>query len=127
MSGNVGKPLVTTNQDRCKACCTCVRECPAKAIRIHRGKAEVLPERCVGCGNCVKTCNMKALLVRSSAELFDAVLSSGVESSAVIDPAFPAEFTGMDYRVFVGMVKSLGFTYVNEGAFGADLVAERYR
>lgn len=127
MSRNAGKPLVTTDQDRCKACYTCVRECPAKAIKIHLGKAEVLPERCVGCGNCVKICNMKAKMVRSSAELFDAALSSGSESAAIIAPSFPAEFTEMDYRVFIGMVKALGFTYVNEVAFGADLVAERYK
>jgi len=28
----------------------CVRECPAKAIRITQGQAEVMEERCVGCG-----------------------------------------------------------------------------
>lgn len=127
MSKNTGKPLVTTDQDRCRACYTCVRECPAKAIKIHLGKAEVLPERCVGCGNCVKVCNMKAKIVRSSVELVEEILASGTEICALIAPSFPAEFTEYDYRVFLGMVKALGFAFVNEVAFGADLVADRYR
>ena len=127
MPRNAGKPLVTTDQEKCKACYTCVRECPAKAIKIHLGKADVLPERCVGCGNCVKVCNMRAKTVRSSMGLFAEAMSSGAEVSAIVAPSFPAEFVEYDYKVFLGMIKALGFTYVNEVAFGADLVAERYR
>ncbi|MCX5684286.1 MAG: 4Fe-4S binding protein, partial [Planctomycetota bacterium] len=41
-------PLVTTIRERCRVCYTCVRECPAKAIRITTGQAEVIPERCIG-------------------------------------------------------------------------------
>ena len=50
-------PLVTTIKERCRVCYTCVRECPAKAIRIVEGQAEVITERCIGCGNCVKVCS----------------------------------------------------------------------
>ncbi|MFP4663916.1 MAG: 4Fe-4S binding protein, partial [Bacteroidales bacterium] len=48
------KPLVYTIKDRCKMCYTCVRECPAKAIRIINGQAEVIQDRCIGCGNCIR-------------------------------------------------------------------------
>ncbi|HRT89379.1 MAG TPA: [Fe-Fe] hydrogenase large subunit C-terminal domain-containing protein [Bacteroidales bacterium] len=42
-------------------------------------------------------------------------------------PSFPAEFQEItDYRVFVGMVRSLGFSLVAEVSFGADLVAHRF-
>ena len=54
------KILVTTIPDRCRVCYTCVRECPAKAIRIINGQAEVMHERCIGCGNCVKVCSQDA-------------------------------------------------------------------
>ena len=37
-------------------CYTCVRECPAKAIRIVEGQAEVVAERCIACGNCARIC-----------------------------------------------------------------------
>ena len=36
-----GTPLVSTIQERCRVCYTCVRECPAKAIRIADRQAEV--------------------------------------------------------------------------------------
>ncbi|MCY2923982.1 MAG: 4Fe-4S binding protein, partial [Planctomycetota bacterium] len=36
--------LVKTIKERCRVCYTCVRECPAKAIRIADGQAEVIAE-----------------------------------------------------------------------------------
>lgn len=42
--------LVSTVKERCRKCYTCVRECPAKAIRIAQGQAEVIVQRCIGCG-----------------------------------------------------------------------------
>ncbi|HOX08056.1 MAG TPA: 4Fe-4S binding protein, partial [Planctomycetota bacterium] len=38
---------MTTAPERCRVCYTCIRECPAKAIRISGSQAEVLPERCI--------------------------------------------------------------------------------
>ena len=62
------KHLVTTIKERCRVCYTCVRECPAKAIRIINGQAEVMPERCIGCGNCVKVCSQNAKVFRNETE-----------------------------------------------------------
>jgi len=124
-SGKV--PLVTTIKERCRVCYTCVRECPAKAIRIAEGQAEVVPERCIGCGNCVRVCSQHAKQVLSStAEVAD-LLSGSDPVAAIVAPSFPAEFTDMDFRRVVGMIRAMGFTFVNEVAFGADLVAARYR
>ena len=48
--------------------------------------------------------------------------------AAIIAPSFPAEFSDIpDYHVLIGMIKSLGFEYVAEVSFGADLVADRYK
>jgi len=38
-------------------CYTCIRECPAKAIRVKDGQAEVIPDRCICCGNCLRVCS----------------------------------------------------------------------
>ncbi|HNY09713.1 MAG TPA: [Fe-Fe] hydrogenase large subunit C-terminal domain-containing protein, partial [Tenuifilaceae bacterium] len=47
---------------------------------------------------------------------------------AIIAPSFPASFPDVaNYQSFVGMVRALGFDYVTEVAFGADLVARRYK
>ncbi|HOT49944.1 MAG TPA: 4Fe-4S binding protein, partial [Candidatus Hydrogenedentes bacterium] len=60
MRQNLDKAFITTIKERCRVCYTCVRECPAKAIRIVEGQAEVIPARCIGCGNCVRVCSQQA-------------------------------------------------------------------
>ena len=59
---------ITTIRERCRMCYTCVRECPAKAIRVVTGQAEVIAQRCIACGNCVRGCSQRAKQVRSSVE-----------------------------------------------------------
>jgi len=120
-------PLVTTIKERCRVCYTCVRECPAKAIRIVEGQAEVVNQRCIGCGNCVRVCSQNAKLVMSSREAAAELLGSTARVAAIIAPSFPAQFPETDYRRVVGMVRALGFELVIEVAFGADLVAREYR
>jgi len=121
------KPLVTTIQERCRVCYTCVRECPAKAIRISAGQAEVIAERCIGCGNCVRVCSQNAKHVLSSVDDVKHILEEGNPVAACIAPSFPAEFIDIEPQQLIGMVRALGFRFVNQVAFGADLVAQRYR
>ncbi|MDP3463435.1 MAG: [Fe-Fe] hydrogenase large subunit C-terminal domain-containing protein, partial [Bacteroidales bacterium] len=122
------KQLVFTVKDRCRVCFTCVRECPVKAIKIINGQAEVISERCIGCGNCVRVCRQEAkTYLRQTAEVLE-LLRNKKRTAACIAPSFPAEFTEIDdYRTFVGMVRQLGFDYVTEVAFGADMVALEYK
>ncbi|MBS4056014.1 MAG: 4Fe-4S dicluster domain-containing protein [Bacteroidetes bacterium] len=122
------KQLVFTVKDRCRVCFTCVRDCPAKAIKIINGQAEVISERCIGCGNCVRVCRQGAkTYLRLTSDVLE-LLQSGKRTVACVAPSFPAEFTEIaDYRKFVGMVKMLGFDYVTEVAFGADMVAIAYK
>ncbi|MBN1918406.1 MAG: 4Fe-4S binding protein [Verrucomicrobia bacterium] len=119
--------FVSTIKERCRVCYTCVRECPAKAIRIADGQAEVLPERCIGCGNCVRVCSQRAKRVPSATGEVNALLAGEERVAAIIAPSFPAEFPGLNHRRLVGMLRALGFDLVNEVAFGADLVAARYQ
>lgn len=126
MAPSIATPLVTTIREQCRVCYTCVRECPAKAIRISGGQAEVITERCIGCGNCVRVCSQHAKKVLSSIAEVEGLLASGETVVACLAPSFPAEFEGLGYRQVVGMVRALGFKLVNEVGFGADLVAQRY-
>ncbi|MFO7790159.1 MAG: [Fe-Fe] hydrogenase large subunit C-terminal domain-containing protein, partial [Bacteroidales bacterium] len=109
-------------------CYTCVRECPAKAIRIIDGQAEVIYDRCIGCGNCVKVCTRKVKNFRKTHTRVQHLLQSDKPSIALVAPSFPAEFNEFaDYRTFVGLLKKTGFEQVVEVSFGADLVAKEYK
>jgi two-component system NtrC family sensor kinase len=121
-----GEGLVTTIKEKCRMCYACVRECPANAIRILDGQANVIPERCIGCGNCIRVCSQKAKHVASDIEKTFAMIASAQPVAAIIAPSFPAEFTDVEGGELVAMVRGLGFDSVHEVAFGADLVARQY-
>ena len=87
--------LVTTIKEHCRVCYTCVRECPAKAIRISEGQAEVLSERCIGCGNCVRVCSQNAKEVLSSISEVELLLAGKSKVAACLAPSFPAEFADL--------------------------------
>lgn len=125
---NTGRELVYTVKNRCRVCYTCVRECPAKAIKIINGQAEVIHERCIGCGNCTKVCSQGAKMFLHTFEHIERVLDTGGHNIAIVAPSFPAEFEELtDHRQLVGMIRALGFQVVSEVSFGADLVAAEYR
>jgi two-component system NtrC family sensor kinase len=120
--------LVYTIKELCRTCYTCVRECPAKAIRIVGGQAEVIDERCIACGNCTKVCSQGAKVFLNTTDRVRKLLESGSDVAAIIAPSFPAEFSDVsDHLTLTGMIRSLGFKYVAEVSFGADLVADRYK
>ncbi|MDK2841120.1 MAG: hypothetical protein PWQ17_625 [Anaerophaga sp.] len=120
--------LIHADPDKCNLSLTCIRVCPAKAIRIIGKHAEILPSRCIGCGNCVTMCSQNAIDVRDEKKMVQDLLEGDVPVAAICDPTISAEFVDItDYRKFVGMIRALGFTYVMEGAFGVDLVSFRYR
>jgi signal transduction histidine kinase/iron only hydrogenase large subunit-like protein len=119
--------FVQTIKERCRVCYTCVRECPAKAIGISDGQANVISERCIGCGNCARVCSQGAKKVLDGTEQVKHLLGRGEPVAALIAPSFPAEFEECGYDKVVGMLRALGFSYVHEVGFAADLVALRYR
>jgi iron only hydrogenase large subunit-like protein/nitrogen-specific signal transduction histidine kinase len=120
--------LVYTIKELCRTCYTCVRECPAKAIRIVGGQAEVIDERCIACGNCTKVCSQGAKVFLNTTDRVIKLLETSSNTAAIVAPSFPAEFQEYtDYRNLVGMIRALGFKYVLEVSFGADLVADRYK
>ena len=122
------RQLVFTEKDKCRVCYTCVRECPVKAIKISDGQAEVIHERCIACGNCVKVCSQGAKVFLRTTDAVSELLNSGDKVAAIVAPSFPAEFGDIEnYKDLVGMIRALGFDYVNEVAFGADMVAQEYK
>ncbi len=121
------KSLVYTVKGRCRVCFTCVRECPAKAIKIINGQAEVISMRCIGCGTCTKVCSQGAKKYIYCTPQVISLLESDDITIAAVAPSFPADFDKVDYKTFIGMLRKLGFDYVTEVAFGADVVGKEYK
>jgi iron only hydrogenase large subunit-like protein len=117
--------IVSTIFDKCKRCYSCIRECPAKAIKVINGQAAVLPERCIVCGHCVKVCSQNAKKIRSDANLIFEELIPFYTVAAVVAPSFAASFP-KDCGKIPAALKKIGFNYVVETAFGADLISELY-
>ncbi len=120
--------LIKTIPERCKMCYTCVRDCPAKAIRIIGGQAEVLSDRCIACGNCILVCSQNAKEFYNSIDEVKALLKADSKKIAILAPSFPASFNYIHEGYLIDLLrKKLGFDLICEVAFGADLVAFQYR
>ncbi len=117
--------IVTTILDKCKRCYSCIRECPANAIRVINGQATVITERCIVCGHCVKVCSQNAKQILSDKEKVISEILSSQNAIAVIAPSFAASFPD-DYIKFPTALRMLGFNKVVETAFGADLISDAY-
>jgi len=118
--------IVKTIPEKCKRCYTCVRECPANAIKVEGGQAAVIEERCIACGNCVKVCAQKAKSIEDSRADVKKMLSDGKRVFACLAPSFPAAFHQYPWKKLVGSIRALGFTDVWEVAFGAELISVKY-
>jgi two-component system NtrC family sensor kinase len=115
-----GMMVICTIKQNCRRCYTCVRDCPAKAIRIEDGQASVVAERCISCGKCTMVCSQGAKTYRSGIEGAAALLDRG-PTAALLAPSFPAGFTVPPAQI-IGALREVGFEYVVEVAYGADLV-----
>lgn len=124
---NDDRSTIVTVPGRCRVCYTCVRECPAKAIRIVEGEADVLDPRCIGCGNCVRVCSQGAKEIVDSTARVRKFLGGEKPVAALVAPSFPADFEEFDPRELIAMIRALGFDWVHEVSFGADLVAAAFR
>lgn len=118
--------IVNTIRQNCRRCYSCVRECPAKAIRVDGGQAVVIVERCISCGHCVKTCSQDAKIILSDvAKVMYDILPAG-NAVAIVAPSFAASFPD-NYANITTALRKIGFARVIETAFGADLISPLYQ
>jgi iron only hydrogenase large subunit-like protein len=122
--------IIQLDKSKCKACYSCVRICPVKAVHV-RGNT-VFPyieeNKCILCGNCIGACAYDAISYFDSKKNVKQLLNSKEKAVAICAPAIAGEFDDItDYRKFVKMIRSLGFSHVMEMAFGVDVIAEKFR
>jgi len=118
------EPIVTY-KERCRRCYSCVRSCPVKAIKVDQGYAQIIYDRCIGCGNCL-SCPQKAKVVVDRMVKTQEMLASGAPVVAVLGCSFPAFFHTLLPGQLVAAMKSLGFSEVHEGAYGARMISSSY-
>lgn len=122
------KALFYVDPAKCNLSYSCIRACPAKAIKISDQHAQIIASRCIGCGNCLTVCSQNAISFVSDKQRVLALLKSGQAVAAICDAAISGEFVDItDYRKFVAMIRALGFQLVTELAFAVDLLALKYK
>ena len=122
--------IVRLEKSKCKACYSCIRSCPVKAIHVRPNSVfpYIEENKCIYCGVCISACTYDAITCFDSTANVKQLLNSKEKVVAICAPSIAGEFDDItDYRKFVKMIRLLGFSYVTEMAFGVDIIAEKYR
>jgi len=122
--------IIQLNKSKCKACYSCVRACPVKAIHVNENSVfpYIEENKCILCGTCIGTCAYNGITYFDSKKDIKRLLNAKEKVVAICAPSIAGEFDDItDYRKFVKMIRLLGFTYVTEMAFGVDVIAELFR
>ncbi len=123
----MNEPVIITNPARCRDCYRCVRHCDVKAIRVHDGQAQVVPELCILCGTCIRTCPQNAKDVHSATPDIKQAIQDGRKVIASVAPSAPAYFGFHHFPEMDAALKQLGFYAVEETAIGAEIVGLAHR
>lgn len=129
------------NQELCKECGMCKRECPYDAIsEVMRPckracptgaldineedrRAMIKEEICVNCGSCMRSCPFGAISDKSLIVPVAKRLGRHRKMYAVVAPAITGQFgPTMNYGKIRNAFKALGFEEMVEAALGADAV-----
>jgi len=125
-SGRSREFLITNNKDTCRECWGCVRYCPARAIRVVHGRAEIAEERCVKCGLCVSECANCGHGVRDDTAAVRELLASGRPVVAVLASEFVAAMHPLSAHEVERLLEGVGFFAVESTCLGEEMVALEY-
>ena len=78
-----GKPAV--NEELCRSCRRCAKECGSSAISYPEGKAVIDYDKCVGCGRCIGACNFDAIDFAQDAAVKELNCRMAEYTKAVVD------------------------------------------
>lgn len=115
--------LITTDHEKCRKCYACVRACPVKTISISKGLPEIIEEGCLGCGQCVLACSIGAKKVLDDTPLIQQWIADGQPVAVIVAPSYAASFDAAAGKL-VASLKTLGFSSVQEVAYGAAVCAK---
>ncbi|MDH5198164.1 MAG: diguanylate cyclase [Gemmatimonadota bacterium] len=111
--------------DRCVACMACVRVCPSDAIAVEDSDVWILDDTCVRAGLCLEACPHDAVSVTGDLGRVRELLAGG-SALLVLSPEAVVHFHPVTMEQLVNGAFALGFTTVQHGVMGEELVAEAY-
>lgn len=117
--------IIKLYKANCQNCYKCVRYCPVKAIKVKEHQAQIIDDACILCGTCLKICPQNAKYIRNDIAKVKQFISEGFEVVASLAPSFVSLHDNP--KEFIGAVKKLGFSAVEETAAGARLVTKKYK
>jgi Fe-S-cluster-containing hydrogenase component 2 len=92
---------------RCVGRMACMKICPTEAIRVRRGKAEILEDRCIDCGECARACAHNAIVPRTSSFVD---FSRFKYTVALLSPVIYGQFRkDVLPRTVISAVRRIGF------------------
>lgn len=125
LAGVIPILFIKTDHENCRKCYACVRACPVKTIAIKKGLPEIIEEGCLTCGRCVLACSIGAKVVQDDTTMVQQWIAEGQSVAAIVAPSFPASFAVSGGKM-VSALQRLGFSTVQEVAYGAGICAKEY-
>ncbi len=119
--------LIHNAKESCRECWGCVRACPARAIKMVNGHAEIIEERCVKCGQCVSECGGSGNTVRDDTPRVRQLLESGRPVVAILASEFVAALHPVSPLEVERSLEMIGFFAVESTLLGEEIVAAEYQ
>ncbi len=118
--------FIQLNEQNCRDCYKCIRNCLLKAIRYADGRAQIIPNECIQCGECLVTCPRHGRAERTNAEAIRKQIRSGRRIVVSASPAFISDFDVGSIEDLRETLRMLGIYDVQETAIGAEIVSAEY-
>ncbi len=116
---------VNLDKDKCRGCTNCIKRCPTEAIRVRKGKAQIIKERCIDCGECIRVCPYFAKkAITDSPEMINDYKYKVVIPAPSLYGQFDKKYSRNN---ILNALKTVGFDYVYEVARAAEIVSEATR
>ncbi|WKY45612.1 [Fe-Fe] hydrogenase large subunit C-terminal domain-containing protein [Eubacteriaceae bacterium ES2] len=114
--------IIDFSKEKCRNCYKCIRICPVKAIKLKDKHAQIISDMCIGCGYCIKICPQNAKEIQSDVSLVKDWLK---ESTVVVSLSgvFPASSDMKHPRQYLGALRKLGFSIIEDVSVGMEAVA----
>ena len=109
----------------CRECYACVRVCPADAIVIKGGQADILADRCIFCGRCSKACPQHYRVEKMSISSVKEFIKSGENVIASVAPSFASAFGNQSLKI-PAVLRKLGFSHVEDSGITTKPIFDIY-